>query len=78
MGGLKGEAPQLTCFHINDDVKKCRYLSVTNNLTFSHNSFKFLPHKVLKEVFFAMNALMKIICFSNKCKFSEFKPSVNC
>ena len=26
--------------HINDDAKKCRYLSVTNNFKFSHNSFK--------------------------------------
>ena len=26
-------------FHINDDAKKCRYLSVTNNFKFSHTSF---------------------------------------
>ena len=24
-------------FHINDDARKCRYLSVTNNFIFSHN-----------------------------------------
>ena len=24
-------------FHINDDAKKCRYLSITNNFMFSHN-----------------------------------------
>ena len=29
-------------FHINDDAKKCRYLSVTNNFIFSHNLFKFI------------------------------------
>ena len=33
--------------HINDDAKKCRYLSVTNNLIFSHNLFKLLSHEVL-------------------------------
>ena len=26
-------------FHINDDAKKCKYLSATNNFIFSHNSF---------------------------------------
>ena len=29
-------------FHINDDAKKCRYLSVTTNFIFPHNSFKLL------------------------------------
>ena len=29
-------------FHINDDARKCRYLSVTNNFIFSHNLFKLL------------------------------------
>ena len=29
-------------FHINDDTKKCRYLSVTNNFIFPHNPFKLL------------------------------------
>ena len=29
--------------HINDGAKKCRYLSIT----FSHNSFKLVPQKVL-------------------------------
>ena len=29
-------------FHINDDAEKCRYLSVTNDFIFSHNSFKLL------------------------------------
>ena len=33
------------CFHINDDAKKCRYLSVTNNFIFFHNSFKLLSQK---------------------------------
>ena len=34
-------------FHINDDARKCRYLSVTNNFIFSHNLFKLLTHEVL-------------------------------
>ena len=34
-------------FHINDDTKKCRYLSVTNNFIFPHNSFKWLSYEVL-------------------------------
>ena len=34
-------------FHINDDAQKCRYLSVTNNFIFPHNSFKLLSHVVL-------------------------------
>ena len=34
-------------FHINDDAKKCRYLSVANNFIFSHKPFKLLPHEVL-------------------------------
>ena len=34
-------------FHINDDAKKCRCLSVTNNFTFSHNLFKLLSYGVL-------------------------------
>ena len=34
-------------FHIYDDVKKCRYLSVTNNFILPHNSFKLLSHEVL-------------------------------
>ena len=51
-------------FHINDDAKKCRYHSVTNNFIFSHNLFKLLSREVLKEVCFAMDTLIKIICFS--------------
>ena len=34
-------------FHINDDAKKYRSLSVTNNFIFSHNLFKLLSHEVL-------------------------------
>ena len=34
-------------FHINDDAKKRRYCSVTNNFIFSHNLFKLLSHEVL-------------------------------
>ena len=34
-------------FHINDDAKKCKYLSVTNDLIFPHNSFKLLSREVL-------------------------------
>ena len=34
-------------FHINDDARKCRYLSDTNNFIFSHNLFKLLSHEVL-------------------------------
>ena len=35
-------------FHINDDAKKHRYLSVTNNFIFSHNySFKLHSQEVL-------------------------------
>ena len=34
-------------FHINADAKKCRYLSVTNDFIFSHNSLKWLSHEVL-------------------------------
>ena len=50
-------------FDINDDAKKCGYLSITNNLIFSHYSFKFLSHEVLLEECFAMDTL--IIFFSN-------------
>ena len=33
-------------FHINDDAKKCRYLSVTNKfIIFTHNLFKLLPYE---------------------------------
>ena len=31
-------------YHVNDDAWQCRYFSVTNNFTFSPNSFKLLPH----------------------------------
>ena len=34
-------------FHINDDAKKCRYLSVKNNYILSHNTFNLLSHEVL-------------------------------
>ena len=34
-------------FHINDDAKNCRHLSVTNNFIFCHNSFKLLSQEVL-------------------------------
>ena len=35
-------------FHINDDAKHCRYLSVTNMIfIFSHNPCKLLSHEVL-------------------------------
>ena len=38
-------------FHINDNAKNCRYVSVANILfyffLFSHNSFKLLSHEVL-------------------------------
>ena len=34
-------------FKINDDAKKCRNLSMTNNFIFSHISFKLLSHEVL-------------------------------
>ena len=34
-------------FHINDDAKKCRYLSVTNKFIFFLNSFKLLPYDAL-------------------------------
>ena len=47
-------------FHINDDAKKCRYLSVTNNFIFSHKSFKLLSYEVLQEVCFAMDTLIKV------------------
>ena len=52
-------------FYVNDDAKKCRYLSVTNNLIFSHYSFKLLSHEVLLEECFATDTLIKIICFPN-------------
>ena len=42
-------------FQINDDVKKCRDLSVANNFIFSHISFKLLSHEVLLEECFAMD-----------------------
>ena len=51
-------------FHINDDARKCRYLSVTHNFIFSQNLFKLLSHEVLLEVCFAMDTLIKIICIS--------------
>ena len=47
-------------FHINDDAKKCRYLSVTNNYIFSYISFKLLSHEVLLEECFAMDTLIKL------------------
>ena len=34
-------------FHIYDDAKKCRDLSVLNNFIFSLNSFNLLSHEVL-------------------------------
>ena len=34
-------------FHINDDTRKCRYLCVTNNYIFPHNSFKWLSYEEL-------------------------------
>ena len=36
-------------FHINDDAKKCRYLSVTNNFIFPHNLFKWLSYEDCKK-----------------------------
>ena len=36
-------------FQINDDAKKCSYLSVTNDFISSHNSFKLLSHEALKK-----------------------------
>ena len=47
-------------FQINDDAKKCRYLSVTNNFIFSHISFILLSHEVLLEECFAMDTLIKL------------------
>ena len=34
-------------FHINDDAKKYRYLSVINSFIFSHNSFKLPSQEIL-------------------------------
>ena len=65
-------------FHKTDDAKKCRYLNITNNFIFSYNSFKLLSHEVLEEECFAMDPLIKIISFSNKCNFSAVKPAVYC
>ena len=47
-------------FQINDDTKKCRFLSVTNNFIFSYNSFKLLSDEVLLEECFAMDTLIKL------------------
>ena len=45
-------------------------------LYFFLKSFKLLSHEYYKKN--AMDILIKIICFSNKCKFSEFKSAVYC
>ena len=47
-------------FQINDDAKKCRYLSVTNNFIFSYISFKLLSHEVLLGECFSMDILIKL------------------
>ena len=52
-------------FPVNGDAKKCRYLSVTNKFIFFQNSFKLLPYEALLEVCFAMDSLIKLVCFSN-------------
>ena len=36
-------------FQINDDAKKCKYLSVTKNFIFFHNSLKLLSHEYYKK-----------------------------
>ena len=36
-------------FHINDEAKKCRYLSVTNKFILFHNSFKLLSYRHCKK-----------------------------
>ena len=66
-------------FHINDDAKKCRYLSVPNNSIFSHHSFKLLSHEVLLEVCFAMDTLIKLFISLISVTFMNLiKPSVDC
>ena len=47
-------------FQINDDARKCRYLSVTNNFIFFYVSYKLLSHEVLLEECFAMDTLIKL------------------
>ena len=36
-------------FHINDDAKKCRFLSVTNNFIFSHDLINCFHMKYYKK-----------------------------
>ena len=36
-------------FHINGDAKKYKYLSVTNNYIFFHNSFKLFSNEYYKK-----------------------------
>ena len=52
-------------FQMNDDAKKCRYLSVTNNFIFSYISFKLLSHEALFKRMLCHGHTNKIICFSN-------------
>ena len=47
-------------FQINDDAKKCRDLSVTNNFIFSYISFKLLSHEVLLEECFSRDIPIKL------------------
>ena len=55
MEGLQGNVKYVITYalylahYMNDDAKKCRYLSDTNNFKFSRNSFKLLPMKHCKK-----------------------------
>ena len=59
-------------FQINDDAKKCRYLSVTNNFIFSYILFKLLSYKVLLEECFAMDTLIKLFVSLISVNFLNF------
>ena len=59
-------------FQINDDAKKCRFLSVTNNFIFSYISFKLLSDEVLLEECFAMDTLIKLFVSLISVNFLNF------
>ena len=61
-----------TYFQINDDAKKCRYLSVTNFIYFCHISLKLLLHEVLFEECFTMDTFIKLFVSLISVNFLNF------